>query len=113
MDASDAAALQLQLDILRAVDGTSSVNSFGVEGSGIPNSFGVHLKLQSFTSTQRNVIPIRVANSKQRLTKLDCAIEAKKKVAGIVGADRIEQAERAVNEERAAANNGATERYSG
>ena len=57
MDASDAAALQLQLDILRAVEGTSSMSSFGVEGSGKPNSYGVFLKVQSFDeSTQRNVV---------------------------------------------------------
>ena len=112
MDASDAAALLLQLDILRAVEGTSSVSSFGVEGTGKLNSYGVFLKVQ-LDSTQRAVHKIRVPCSAEQPTKLDCAIEAKRRVAVIVGADRIEQAERAVMKKRAAADNCATPRYGG
>ena len=95
--------LLLQLEILRAIPGTSSVNDFGVEGEGKPNTYGVLLKLQApiVAGSQTEQKPLRVACSKDRATKLDAALQMKKNVAAIVGEDAVEQAERLIMERQA------------
>ena len=97
--------LLLQLEILRAIPGTSSVNDFGVEGEGKPNTYGVLLKLQApiVAGSQTEQKPLRVACSKDRATKLDAALQMKKNVAAIVGEDAVEQAESLIIERQAAA----------
>ena len=101
------AELQLQLEILRAVDGTRAVKDFGVEGVGKPQDYGVYLDVQPPDPDAKRK-PIRVPCTKDRVTKLDCALAAKSKVAEIVGVDAIEQAERLVMERRAAAGRSST-----
>jgi hypothetical protein len=99
------ADLLLQLDILRAVDGTSSVNHFGIEGTGRPQDYGVFLQVQPAAAKQKG---IRVPCTAARATKLYCALEAKKKLAAIVGESAIEQAERLIMERRSAAGSSST-----
>lgn len=94
--------LLLQLEILRAVSGTSAVRHFGVEGDGRPQDYGVYLEVQPPDPNARKK-PIRVPCSKSRTTVLQAALDAKKSVAAIVGEDAVEQAERLVMERQAAA----------
>lgn len=92
--------LLLQLEIMRAVSGTSAVRQFGVEGDGRPQDYGVYLEVQPPDPNARKK-PIRVPCSKSRTTVLQAALDAKKSVAAIVGEDAVEQAERLIMERQA------------